>query len=265
MSLTIDHAVIVVYDLERAHSDYTEMGFTVVEGGRHADGLTHNALVSFADGSYLELIAFIESPPDIHPFYRAHGAEGLVTYALLPDNIEREIDRARRKGLHLAGPLRGGRSRPDGVRIEWQTARPDTHDLPFLCADVTARELRVPYGPATLHSNGITGIAAVTVVVHDLQKSKQRYAALLGSEPLPHGPYHNARSASFQAGASVVTLVEPEQGRMLDHLRTHGEGPYALSLLAGEGRQIEPLDPDKTHGVELEVVPQGSDILGTLL
>jgi hypothetical protein len=52
---------------------------------------------------------------------------------------------------------------------------------------------------------------------------------------------------------------------MLDQLRTGGEGPYALSLLAGEGRQVEPLDPDRTHGVELEVVPQGSDILGTLL
>src|SRR5207249_370550 len=33
------------------------LGFTVVPGGVHAGGLTHNALIPFADGRYLELLA----------------------------------------------------------------------------------------------------------------------------------------------------------------------------------------------------------------
>src|SRR5687767_349983 len=212
MSYSLDHLVILVYDLERAQADYTSLGFTVVEGGRHADGLTHNALVAFEDGTYLELIAFLEEPPDEHPFYRAHGEEGLVTFALLPREMERDVKEARKRGLELQGPRGGGRQRPDGVRVEWQTARPGTPDLPFLCADLTRRDLRVPFGPARLHSNGIAGVAAVTVVVSDLRKSSEHYQALLGAAPLPHGPYNNADSSSFQVGGYIITLVQPEGG-----------------------------------------------------
>jgi catechol 2,3-dioxygenase-like lactoylglutathione lyase family enzyme len=265
MSLSLDHVVILVYDLERAQADYRELGFTVVEGGRHADGLSHNALVSFADGSYLELIAFLEAPPDNHPFRREHGLEGLVTYALLPTSIESTVRGARERGLHLEGPKRGGRSRPDGVRIEWQTAWPHSHDLPFLCADVTSRDLRVPYGHAHRHTNGVEGIAGVTVLVRDLGESKERHVALLGSESLPHGPYNREDTASFAIGECILTLIAPTEGPMLEHLERRGEGPYALALLAGEGQNAETLDAGLAHGVEIEIVPQGSDLIGSLL
>jgi hypothetical protein len=55
----IDHVVVVIQELERAMVAYRGLGFTVVPGGRHATG-THNALVGFADGTYLELLAFRE-------------------------------------------------------------------------------------------------------------------------------------------------------------------------------------------------------------
>ncbi|HKX52110.1 MAG TPA: VOC family protein [Candidatus Binatia bacterium] len=57
MFLGIDHLVIVVKDLEQAANDYQQLGFTVVPGGKHPVG-SHNVLISFADGSYLEVIAF---------------------------------------------------------------------------------------------------------------------------------------------------------------------------------------------------------------
>lgn len=38
--------------------------FTISPGGRHADNRTENRLVIFADGSYLELIAFINDDPE---------------------------------------------------------------------------------------------------------------------------------------------------------------------------------------------------------
>src|SRR5262249_12580966 len=55
----IDHIVIAVPDLDRAAQSYASLGFTVVQGGRHPVG-THNALIGFADGAYIELIAFYE-------------------------------------------------------------------------------------------------------------------------------------------------------------------------------------------------------------
>src|SRR5262249_58019959 len=53
----IDHLVVAVPDLDAAIESYQSVGFHVVRGGRHQVG-THNALVPFADGVYLELIAF---------------------------------------------------------------------------------------------------------------------------------------------------------------------------------------------------------------
>ena len=59
----IDHIVIAVPDLERASRNYETLGFTVVPGGRHPVG-TCNALISFSDGAYIELIAFYEANPE---------------------------------------------------------------------------------------------------------------------------------------------------------------------------------------------------------
>lgn len=53
MIRSIDHIVILVGDLAAAVADYTERGFTVIPGGAHPSGATHNALVAFADGAYL--------------------------------------------------------------------------------------------------------------------------------------------------------------------------------------------------------------------
>ena len=58
MTLALDHLVIAVSDLPRAIADYTALGFTVLEGGRHPGRPTHNALVVFEDGSYLEPVSY---------------------------------------------------------------------------------------------------------------------------------------------------------------------------------------------------------------
>lgn len=43
--------------LDDAITNAREAGFTVIPGGTHADGATHNALIAFTDGAYIELIA----------------------------------------------------------------------------------------------------------------------------------------------------------------------------------------------------------------
>src|SRR5947209_3775333 len=105
MMLGIDHIVILVGDLAVATADYTTLGFTVVQGGEHTDGATHNALVAFADGSYLELIAF-KRPAPAHRWWRhvAEG-EGLVDFALPPDAIAADLATVQHRGLAYQGPL----------------------------------------------------------------------------------------------------------------------------------------------------------------
>ena len=74
-------------------------------------------------------------------------------------------------------PEDGGRTRPDGVKITWRTARL-APPLPFLIQDVTDRELRVPGGAAAAHANGAAGIVRVVVGCTDPVAFRTTYGAL---------------------------------------------------------------------------------------
>jgi catechol 2,3-dioxygenase-like lactoylglutathione lyase family enzyme len=115
MIQAIDHLVVLVRDLDQAIADYATLGFTVLRGGEHPGAGSHNALIAFADGTYLELIAFMQ-PNDDHPWWRKgqRAGEGLVDYALLPGDIAEDIAAARARGLEIAGPTPGGGVRQDG-------------------------------------------------------------------------------------------------------------------------------------------------------
>lgn len=233
----IDHIVILVEDLDQAVQSYTEAGFTVVPGGEHTGGATHNALVAFQDDSYLELIAFKRPDPD----HRWWGKQpGIVDFALLPDAIADDLDGARLRGVDYQGPLPGGRLRPDGQEVAWQLGLPPAPGLPFLCGDVTPRALRVPSGPAQEHANGALGVAVVYVVVEDLVTSAAHYEALLGVHP-ETGLADEWRYALFPLGRAQINLVEPlespagQASRLTTVLSTRGEGVYSIALRSTAG------------------------------
>ena len=119
MTLPLDHLVILVPDLDAAITDYRALGFSVHPGGTHADGATHNALVVFADGSYLELIAFLRPAPQQHRWggHAARGHAGFIDFALLPSSVGAVVADANARGLPYLGPHDGGRLRPDGERL----------------------------------------------------------------------------------------------------------------------------------------------------
>jgi catechol 2,3-dioxygenase-like lactoylglutathione lyase family enzyme len=283
MMLGIDHVVILVNDLDAACEDYAALGFTVVPGGEHADGATHNALIAFADGSYLELLAFRQPSPDHRWWRHVEIGEGLIDWALLPDNISRALATIREQGTPFEGPVPGGRQRPDGREIAWQMGIPSTPHLPFLCADVTPRSLRVPEGPARQHANQVTGIANVTVAVSDIAARIATYRGLLAvslrgqSSTVQASPPHlvtpeaGARIAIFPVGNAIITLAEPARQpahgaieeaapaegtfpTLRAHLERRGDGPYALTLRTTSSSHAGCLEPARTHGVRLELV-----------
>jgi hypothetical protein len=149
----------------------------VTLGGEHADGVTQNALVPFADGSYLELVAFRDlSRALTHRWWNiAADGGGLADFALLSDDLS--ADSAAFGDLVKNQPQQGGRIRPDGVELKWRTTvlKPP---LPFVIEDLTARELRVPGGAAAEHANGATGIASVVLGAVDIGDIEWRYATL---------------------------------------------------------------------------------------
>ncbi len=250
MIRAIDHVVILVADLEQAAADYRALGFNVVVGGEHTGGASHNVLVSFADGCYLELIAFRRTAPEHTWWHHVAAGEGLIDFALLPSAIAEDLDAARARGLPLEGPFPGGRLRPDGVRLEWQTGRATSADLPFFCADVTPRALRVPHGEAHVHPNGAQGVASLSIAVQDLAASSAHYQALLGVQSEASRP--QADQVSFTLGNTLIRLSQDSaaQGR----IALRGEGPSALEIRVAPGAATGALDLAQTHGVPMTLV-----------
>jgi hypothetical protein len=194
----IDHVVLVVLDLDEAMRAHRERGFTVTPGGEHAGGLTHNALIGFADGSYLELLAFhnVDVARGKHSWQpiAARGG-GWADFALSTGDIN--ADAAALADLLVRPVESGGRTRPDGAAVNWKLARLRS-PLPFLIEDVTPRTTRVPHGDSATHTNGITRIAQVVIGTADVARARSDYERLR------------------QRGAPAIQIVGAERDALLD-------------------------------------------------
>lgn len=256
----IDHLVILVPDLETGIRDYEGLGFTVVPGGEHPGG-THNALIAFADGAYIELIAFQDrSAPSEHRWRRFLDAGGgLIDFALGSTDLGQDVTRLTRAGLPYA-PMDGARSRPDGVHLQWRSASVSpAGQLPFIIEDVTPRGLRVPSGEAVRHANDVTGVLSLTVAVRDLAAAKGRFTALLDAAPLVErdNPDLRAGTATFVIGQHSIELAQPadDQSPLANLLAARGDGPYSACLTADPGpAEARWLDPAAAHGARLQLV-----------
>lgn len=248
MSFLLDHIVIAVSDLDQAVVDFASLGFTIAPGGEHHGGASHNALVIFQDGAYLELIAFRRQAPDNRWWSTLDAAgEGFVDFALSPQDVARDIEAARARGLAMQGPIEGGRLRPDGVRLDWRLARPPSTDLPFWCADVTPRNLRVPEGALRDHPNGAAGVLRLRVLVKDIAVSATRYIALLGRNAIAR----REGVASVSIGDVILELSEPRDAAERMTLEARGEGIVAATLRGPQSREFARA---RTHGASFLMV-----------
>ncbi len=254
MLTAIDHLVIAVSDLEAATADYRGLGFTVVPGGRHPGVGTYNALIAFADTSYIELIGFYE-PRDDHRWWAPlQRGGGLVDFCLQTDDLEGDAQALRRAGVDIGEPEERDRTRPDGVEIRWIFALargPHRGVAPFIITDVTGRDVRVPRERS--HANGATGIGAVTVAVSDLATVRGWYAQVLGrSGEEIRRPDLAGAGVRVAIGRHIFEFVAPvqERGPLADWLAQRGPSPYAVTLRCGAPTP-RALNLARTHGANI--------------
>lgn len=192
MRFRFDHVVILVPSLAEGIARYAAAGFTVRPGGRHDVLPTENALIPFADGGYLELIALrdVGAREDLRALasserWESHlrgvsaigrrflprlaGPEGVCDYAFGCARLTAFAAEARRRGHVMTGPARFGRETPDQRRLEMDLLLPAAELLPMVIEDRTPREWRVSIDAgATAHANHALGVASVTVNVPDV-------------------------------------------------------------------------------------------------
>jgi len=234
----IDHIVILVPDLETAIRHYAQLGFTVVPGGKHPT-FTHNALISFADGAYIELLAFYQPNPESKWWARLEQGGGLIDFCMQTDDLRAEIAAFREAGISMTDPMPFSRVRPDGYQLSWVLS---SHQgqyrgvIPFLIEDETPREERVPR--ETKHENQVTGIDTLTLAVDDLGDIRRWYGALLGHGQEVERQDLDASGVRFTIGPHSLDFLAPkESGSPLSEwLRERGHSPYAATLKTASGK-----------------------------
>ena len=252
MLLGIDHIVIAVRDLDAAARDYEKLGFTVVPGGKHPVG-THNVLIGFADGAYIELIAFYRDNPDHRWWAALQRGEGFVDFCMQTDDLIGDTVRLRAAGVKIDDPIPWSRARPDGYQLKWllSLARDEHRGVaPFLIQDETPRDERVP--GQTSHANGATGVGRVTVAVNDIPTVTRWYEAVVGHEGASVDRSEvGANGICFTIGPHRVELLAPAAAGspLAERLRTHGPSPWAATL-RGQ-KDPAPLDKSLTCGAAL--------------
>lgn len=264
MPSCIDHIVIISDDLDTAMSNAKRAGFTVVPGGAHGDGNTHNALIGFSDGSYIELIAPTEQGRSAEHrwFARLRNGGGMVDFCLLGEDLQSEINAIRERGVTYPEPFDMARQTPNGARIAWRLSTPPglvgERGWPFIIEDTTPRELRVPSAPDHIrHANGVTGVAGITVLVRDLEAAAREYEAILGAtaQHLRSPLDDQVLGTILPLGTQWILLTEPGSHESTEHLERHGQGPYRLTLRTHDG-PISPgtgslLDPALFSGAKI--------------
>ena len=124
----MDHLVLGVPDLA-AGIDLVEhkTGVRAQFGGRHPGRGTHNALLSFGNRQYLEIIAVDPEQPATTEVMFAGLRElkepRFVGWATPVADVGEVARRAKAAGIATVGPLDGSRRQAGGSMLEWKTLR----------------------------------------------------------------------------------------------------------------------------------------------
>ena len=216
----LDHIILLLSPLDFNHvPSWLADNFHIIEGGTHSKGTSHNKLIIFKDGTYLELFSWVDPQPEgVEPYADfpswADKPEGyIIDWALTGPDAQGKYEEISSRIRDLPSvsfeynePTAGGRKRMDGKELKWVTTRTRSFDratpnVPFFCHDVSDRVLRVPHkdertgesGDITNHPCGAIGISGVTIEVpaDQLEAYAKLYQAILGSQGVgkPDGVY----------------------------------------------------------------------------
>jgi len=240
--LKIDHVTVAGNDLRAMMSNLASVGLRCEYGGPHADHVTEMALISFPDGSYLELIA-----PERNVDMRAVEAHawgkrmlenaGPCAWAVTSPDLARDRKRFETVGITVVPPVRSGRERPDGKRLEWEMMQigeePRGTFYPFAIHDLTPRRDRV-FLSGKPSTEDFGGVSRVVIAVRDLRTSAQRYrdAYALPPSVAQVDSQFEARIAMFTDSPVVLAAPLDANSWLAKRLDEFGEGPCAFILRA---------------------------------
>jgi catechol 2,3-dioxygenase-like lactoylglutathione lyase family enzyme len=250
MRLAFDHLVHVVHDPKLAVSIMQKHGFHAVEGGRHEQWGTYNALCYF-DLSYIEFlgienISLASRLTDNDLVVQAvHGlavGEGLIGIAFRTNDIEQVAEYVKSKGHKVRGPLCGSRTRPDGSIVKWSMLFPEPHSekrifLPFIIqweqSDSDRRKDLFDQGLLRPHRLGTIHLEYVACAVRDLQHTVTVWSDLFDLKIVDKWDAQDMAAHCVRmklSGGDLIFCSPSGRGIVSEVLDVRGERPFLVGL-----------------------------------
>lgn len=188
----IDHAVVMVQDLDRAAENYRQLGFTLSPRGTHSTHMgTGNYTIMF-DPDYMELLGVLvptEHNAPARAFVERHG-EGIERIAFIAVDAAAGAEEIRARGLAPIGPTDFERpvTLPDGTvsaakfrTFMWPTAEAPGGVRIFACQHKTRETVWIP--ELMTHANAAKRISEVLIATPEPAKEAAHLARLIDREP----------------------------------------------------------------------------------
>lgn len=272
MALLLDHTVVLINDLSQAVEDFTQLGFTVSPGGKHAGGISHNALIHFQDGTFIELLAirpgsrsrFLKQMYDkgllkvyqqvakygiAHRFYgrildlKGPG-EGITDFCLLANQEAHQ--QIQVQGVLLTPVFQAGRLRPGGQMVNWQMYTAIEDVLPFFR---TGYVPAVTHDPAALkHQNGVEGTKKTVLFTSDYAQAVTHYQLLLPKAQIKK----TNEVTTFTLANGYLELVNSsvfQRPEILQRVQSHGVGRFGLVMKNSQPDFVQKMQAGNTHGL----------------
>ncbi len=259
--LQIDHVTVAGADIKTLQANLSAVGIPSVYGGPHINKTTEMALVSLPDGAYLELMGVQPGADpqrvDQHEWAKfLKGNAGPCAWAVRENDLDAEVQRLRAVGIPVAAPVKSGRQRPDGVRLDWETSDIGAGIrgtfFPFLIHDFTPRDQRAfPQGkPGT---RDFTSITRVVIAVRDLDDAVRRYRQAYGlPAPIKQVDKGFGAHLALLSGLPVV-LAQPltQDSWLAERLDRFGEAPCAFVLGASQSARYRAASKSSWFGSDV--------------
>jgi len=270
----IDHAVVMVRDLDKAAEHWKRLGFTVSPRGTHSAHMGTGNYTMMLDPDYLELLGVL-APTEHNAPARAmlEKREGIERVAFTAVDSAAGADEIRTRGYAPIGPTDFERpvTMPDGTlsaakfrTFQWPVAEAPADRRIFACQHKTRETVWIP--ELMTHANGAKRLKQVLLLAPEPAKEAAHLSKMIDRD----GQAEADGAIAVPSGADRADFVfmTPEQlGRRYPGVSLAGladRGAAGLVIAAELGATERALGPHAVRSGSAICVPPGK-ANGTLL
>jgi hypothetical protein len=264
----IDHAVVLVQDLDQAAAQWRRLGFKVSPRGTHSAQMGSGNYTIMLGHDYVELLGLLAETPRNAPSraFLARRGEGIERIAFTTTNAVAGAEAIRSRGYEPVGPIDFGRpvELPGGRQAEarfsvfqWPVDEAPGDIRIFACQHKTREAVWIP--DLQKHANGARRLEAVLIASPEPHADADHLARLIDGqvEATSNGEYRvpsgsDRADFAFMTRDLLASRYEgvpldgvPERGGVglvvvVDDLEAAAEAAESIGVQTGHGLIVAP-------------------------